>query len=53
MPYDKGGGTMKEFTVFIHQPNDPLVKRVEVVRARSRRQAMKKLQKMGLKKRKF
>ena len=45
---------MKEYIVFIHPPkDDPLVIRIDVVRARSRRQALRKLQKQGLKKKKF
>jgi hypothetical protein len=44
---------MKEYMVFIHAPESAMVSKVEVVRARSRRAAMRKLQKMGFKKRRF
>ena len=44
---------MKEFMVFIHQPDNALVTKIEVVHARSRRKALKILQKKGLKIRKF
>jgi len=44
---------MREYIVFIHEPETAMVCKVEVVRARSRRRAMKILQKMGFKRRKF
>ena len=44
---------MKEFLVFVHPPESSMVLKVEVVRARSRRAAMKKLQKLGFKKKEF
>jgi hypothetical protein len=44
---------MKEYLVFIHTDDDVLVGKVEVIRARSRRKALKILHKMGFKKRKF
>ncbi len=44
---------MKEYMVFIHATDCPLVRKVEVVRARSRRAALKKMQKLGFKRRKF
>lgn len=44
---------MKEYLVFVHSPESALVVKVEVVRARSRRAAMKKLQKMGFTKKRF
>ena len=49
----KGGDTMKEYIVFIHDPESAMVCKVEVVRARSRRKAMRILHKMGFKRRKF
>jgi hypothetical protein len=39
--------------VFIHFPGSGMVRKVEVVRARSRREAMRKLERMGFKRRKF
>ncbi len=44
---------MKEFLVFVHSPESSVILKVEVVRARSRRAAMKKLQKLGFKKKGF
>jgi hypothetical protein len=44
---------MKEYIVFIHDPETAMVRKVEVVRAPSRRMAMKILQKLGFKRRKF
>ena len=44
---------MKDYLVFVHSPESSMVLKVEVVRARSRRAAMKKLQKLGFKKKKF
>lgn len=44
---------MKEYMIFIHSPDSAMVSKVEVVRARSRRQAVKALEKMGFKRRKF
>ena len=37
---------MKEYMVFIHAPDCPMVRKIEVVRARSRRAALKKMQKL-------
>ena len=44
---------MKEYMVFIHLPGSAMVRKVEIVRARSRRQALKKLEKTGFKRRRF
>jgi hypothetical protein len=44
---------MKEYLVFIHARDCPLVRKIEVVRAHSRRAALKKMQKLGFKRRKF
>ncbi len=44
---------MKEYMVFIHFPESSMVSKVDVVQARSRREALRKLKKMGLKRRKF
>ncbi len=44
---------MKEYMVFIHEPESAMVRKVELIRARSRRAALKKLQRMGFKKRRF
>lgn len=51
--YDKGGQVMKEFLVFIHEGDDSMVTKVEVIRARNKREALKMLQQRGFKKRKF
>ena len=50
---NKGGRAMKEYMVFIHEPESAMVRKVELIRARSRRAALKKLQRMGFKKRRF
>jgi len=44
---------MKEYMVFIHMPGSAMVSKVEIVHARSRRKALKKLERMGFIKRKF
>ena len=44
---------MKEYLVFIHSHESATVRKVEIVRARSRRAAMRKLQKMGFRKKQF
>ncbi len=44
---------MKEYMVFIHSPDSPMVSKVEVVRASSRREALRALEKLGFKRRKF
>ncbi len=44
---------MKDYMVFIHSVEGAMVERVQTVRAFSRRGAMKKLQKMGFKKKRF
>ncbi len=44
---------MKQYMVFIHEPESAMVWKVEVVRARSRRAALRKMQKLGFRKRRF
>jgi hypothetical protein len=44
---------VKEYIVFIHEPDTAMVSKVEVVRARSRRMALKILERMGFKKIRF
>ena len=44
---------MRNYLVFIHEPESGMVRKVDVVRAFSRRSALRKLQKLGFKKKKF
>ncbi len=44
---------MRDYIVFIHEPDSAMVSKIEVIRARSRRHALRILQKMGFKRRKF
>jgi len=43
----------RDYLVFIHAPESAMVIRVDVVRAFSRKSAMKKLEKLGFKKKRF
>jgi hypothetical protein len=49
----EGDWTMRNYLVFIHAPDSAMVSKVEVVRAFSRRSAMKKLERQGFRKKKF
>jgi hypothetical protein len=44
---------MREFMVFVHTEESPMVAKIKIVRAYSRRGAMKQLRNMGFKRRKF
>ncbi len=49
----EGGRKMRDYMVFIHDPESAMVRKVDVVRAFSRRSALRKLQKLGFRKKKF
>jgi hypothetical protein len=44
---------MREFMVFVHAEESPMVAKVKIVRAYSRRGAMKQLRRMGFKRKRF
>jgi hypothetical protein len=52
-PQEGGPKMRRDYLVFIHAHESAMVIRVDVVRAFSRKSAMKKLEKMGFRKKKF